>query len=133
MEAMKSVNGIMALRHEDIRTGGIPDITTSGYGFTCWWEFKHGTPDFDSKGLQELTCCRLAHHSFCRYVVYLEEADGSNKHILIVHPRNIGRLEPEEVFTGFQHEMVTEYVRKTHKELRDLFSVSRREFPRDLS
>src|SRR5262245_1934486 len=104
---------IVALRHEDVRTCGIPDLSTTGFGRTCWWEFKHGTPNFQSTGIQELTMLRLARNGFARYVIWREEADGSEKQTHIVHPKDLKALAGI-MTTGFSMDFVVDYMLRLH-------------------
>jgi len=80
------------------------------------WEFKHATPDFDSPGLQELTCMRLAASGHCRYVIWQESRHGSGKRTLIVHPDKVHdkSLVHEDACVGFDHRWLVEYIRKAH-------------------
>jgi hypothetical protein len=103
--------GFVAIRHEDVRRSGIPDVSLTGCGKD---EVKHGDPDFGSSGVQELTMLRLAAAGFARYVIYLEDKDGDNKRTLIVHPKKLGTLEPECQCVGHDHHWVVEYFRKRH-------------------
>lgn len=103
------------LRHEDVRTCGIPDLSTTGLGRTSWLEVKHGTPKFDSIGVQEVTMLQLAGAGFARYVIYQEDKTGENKRTLIVHPRYLKELEPEVSCVGFNHRFVVEYIYRVHK------------------
>ena len=108
----------LALRHEDVRTRGIPDMTVTGNGRTTWFEIKHGTPLFESEGYQELTCRRLASKGFCRYVVYRENAAGADKVTMIVHPDQVARgqwqMEAEVTVQGYNHTFVADYIHDTH-------------------
>jgi hypothetical protein len=107
--------GFVALRHEDVRTAGIPDLSLTGYGRTTWWEFKYADPNFQSTGIQELTMLRLAATGFARYVIW-EERNGI-KRTMIIHPKNIGvkRLEIQEAMCiGFNHAFLTTFVRQVH-------------------
>jgi hypothetical protein len=115
VEEFKSLVGFVLLRHEDIRTVGMPDASLTGYGNTSWMEFKHATPDFTSSGIQELTMLRLAAAGFARYVIWHEKADGTAKRTLIVHPKNLKTMEPEEWCVGFNHKWVVEYFRRRHQ------------------
>ena len=116
MEHIKlHMKDFVAMRHEDIRTSGIPDLSLTGYGKTTWWEVKHGTPNFDSRGIQELTMLRLAGAGYARYLIYIEDADGNNKRTLIVHPKHIGDMEAEAWCIGHNHRWVIEFFRKVHK------------------
>jgi len=104
-----------------IATAGWPDRGIVGAGRTTFWEFKHGTPDFDSPGNQELTCQRLAlHGGWCRYVVWQENAKGVGQRTLIVHPREVaGRsnwnLQPESWCVGYDHRWLVNKIREAHR------------------
>lgn len=109
------MHGFVALRHEDIRTSGIPDVSLTGYGKTSWIEVKHGCPNFDSEGIQELTMLRLSAAGYARYVIYIEDKDGENKRTLIVHPKGIKTLDTEQWCIGHDHRWVVEWFRKRHQ------------------
>lgn len=82
----------VAFRHEDIRTSGIPDIELNGNGRTTHWETKHGTPEFTSPGIQELTNQRLARQSHSRYIIWQQgwyPTDLEVMRVMIVHPDNV--------------------------------------------
>jgi CRISPR/Cas system-associated exonuclease Cas4 (RecB family) len=111
----KKLEGFVWQRHEDVRTAGIPDGSLTGWGLDSWIEVKHGTPDFDSTGIQELTMLRLARAGYARYVIYLEEQDCSVRRTLIVHPKNLKSLDAEVWLPGFDHERVAEFFRRRHK------------------
>ena len=88
-------------------SAGAPDRAVSVGGCTTYLEFKHGTPGFDSPGLQELVCMRLEAAGECRYVVWQENANGTGQRTLIVKPRAIHwrkgwDLDAEENFRWFQ-------------------------------
>jgi len=102
------------LTHQDVRSSGRPDVTSTGRSRTTWLEVKHGTPDFDSQGIQELTMMRLARAGAARYIIYIEDADGSNKRTLIVHPRDFKTLEPQAFCKGFDHKFVADWLRSFH-------------------
>jgi hypothetical protein len=104
----------VAIRHENTAHSGTPDISIDGMGKCSWLEVKHGTPNFDSDGRQELLCLRLAGANFCRYVIYHEDAQGNNKRTLIVHPKNLRDLIPETFCVGFNHQFVVDYIKKRH-------------------
>lgn len=106
---------LVALRHEDIRTVGIPDMSITGFGRTCWWEFKAATPRVVSTGIQELTMLRLAAAGFARYIVWQEHRDGSNKRTLIVHPTNLKDLLPEAFCIGYDMRFLVDYILKVHR------------------
>jgi hypothetical protein len=104
---------LVALRHEDVRTAGIPDLSLTGFGHTTWWEFKHGTPDFTSSGIQELTMLRLAAVGYARYVIW-EEGRGI-KRTMIVHPKHLSDLVATAWCTGFNHQWIVEQMRIVHR------------------
>lgn len=104
---------------QDVRNGGHPDNCVNGYGRSTWWEFKHATPNFSSPGLQELTCVRLAKHSYCRYVLFYEHRDESKT--LITHPRYVhqkhGKLADihiEVEFAGHNFDQLAAYIHAVH-------------------
>lgn len=69
---------VLALRHEDVRTGGQPDISFNARGLTTWLEAKHDdTPSRGHllpgrlfTGLQAITCTMLAERSRCVIMVW---------------------------------------------------------------
>ena len=113
MAQMKSdAPGFVAIRHEDVRTSGIPDASITGCGRTTWWEAKYGTPDFQSTGIQELTMLRLSAAGYARYVIW-EERKGVRR-TLIVHPKHLADLTPESWCVGFDMKWLVNEVRKAH-------------------
>lgn len=105
----------VALRHEDVRTCGIPDLSLTGLGRTTWWEFKHANPRFESQGVQELTMLRLAACGYARYVVWEEDANGGAQRTLIVHPKKMQSLEPEDACGGFNMKFVARFMQAAHE------------------
>lgn len=100
-------------------TAGAPDRSITGAGRTTHWEFKHATPTFDSPGLQELLCMRLAHAGYCRYVFWWEGATGIGQRTMIVTPKNVHErqnwlLVPEEVTPGFDHRWLVKFIGQVH-------------------
>ena len=93
-----------------------PDCAIHGAGHVTTWEFKHGTPTFETKGDQVLFCMRLAVANHCRFVIWQEKADG-NQRTMIVHPRMVheGNLVPDAACVGFDHRWLVEQVRKAHR------------------
>lgn len=92
MQTLKvEAHGYIFLRHEDIRTGGIPDITGSGNKRTVWWEAKIATPNVELRGrkLQIRMCQLLAAASECRYIIWQCDNKGQRRRTLIVHPNDI--------------------------------------------
>jgi len=111
--------GAIALRHEDVRTVGIPDLSVTYGGSTSWWEFKHGTPDFQSMELQAHTCRRLAANGFCRYIIFRED-DELEPAIFIVHPRDIDAWKDggtglyEAMISRFDYLWLVQYIKLIH-------------------
>lgn len=108
------------IRHEDVRTGGIPDMSVTLYGKTTWWEAKHGTPDFESPGNQELMMMRLAAAGYARYIIWWESASGIGKRTLIVHPREVHErknwlLISEEATSDFDHRWLARKILERHR------------------
>lgn len=102
--------GFVPLRHEDVRTSGIPDLSYTGLGKTSWWEFKHATPDWSTSGIQELTCMRLAVSGICRYVFWHEVDDFRETRIYVP-----GKMQtPELAMPGFHFEQLAELMRSYH-------------------
>ena len=104
------------LRHA---TRAAPDWSITGAGRTTFWEFKHGTPDFDSPGDQELMCMRLAVAGYSRYVIWSESVRGVGQRTLIVHPRAVHERREKAMIAeawcvGFDHNFVVDFVLKTH-------------------
>lgn len=96
-----------------------PDRSITGNGRTTHWEFKHGTPDFESPGGQTLFCARLAAQGHCRYVIWQEDARGGVPRTLIVHPKMVlGRDSPnivaEDFCIDYDMRWLVEQVKRAH-------------------
>lgn len=101
-------------------TAGAPDRAIVGNGFTSYWEMKHATPQFDSPGVQELLCMRLAVQAYCRYVLWWESSTSAGQRTMIVHPRVVHErtgwiLQPESSCTGFNHRWLVEQIKRLHR------------------
>lgn len=111
--------GFVLQLHQQVRGSGTPDLSLDGLARTSWWEFKHATPDFKSPGIQEVTCCRLAAASFCRYVIFYD--DGRRKETQIVKPTDVrDRLDFRSIkvefgWVGFKFEEVADFMRQVHE------------------
>lgn len=103
-------------RHEQKITHGTPDICITGNWVTSRWEVKHATPNFKTKGIQELTMNRIALAGYAQYVVYWQKPN-LGKRTYIVHPRDIGK-DPEsewkDFIEGFDHDFVLNRVKDVH-------------------
>ena len=60
----------VALRHEDLYTAGIPDLSVTLAGRTSWWEIKYADPFFKTSKIQKHICTRLAECGVCWYVIF---------------------------------------------------------------
>ena len=101
-----------------IANAGGPDRLIAGCGRMTSWEFKHATPGFDSPGLQELICCRLARQGHCRYVVWVEHRGAVGT--AIVHPQDVmerkdWNLAYEARCDGHDMTWLVEQVRRAHR------------------
>lgn len=110
--------GAIVFRHEDKYTAGIPDISVTYRNYTLWIEVKYANPIILRRGLQTLTCVRLANQGHARVVIY-EMDDTGEKRTIITHPRNVmrgtvGEGSPDEcMITGFNHQFVVKFIRRT--------------------
>lgn len=110
-ELRASLPGAVVLRHEDKITSGIPDISVTLGRVTTWLEVKLAAPSFSSKGIQALTCRRLARQGSCLYVIY-----GPGEQTTVCHPEHLERWErlPSRVAV-VSHAFVTRVLRAVHK------------------
>jgi hypothetical protein len=107
--------GFIVLRHEDKSTYGVPDMSVTGCGKTSWWEIKFANPDFNSRGIQDLTLRRLGNVGLARYIVY-EVTKEKERFVHIVYPRDLADWRISgEMFEGFDHLWVIEKIRELHK------------------
>ena len=115
-ELRRQIPGAVTVLH--VSTGA-PDRAITFGGLTTYLEFKHGTPTFDSPGIQELCCMRLEAAGRCRYVVWQENANGAGQRTLIVRPRMVFRregwcLDAEKTFVGFDHKAAVRWLWESH-------------------
>jgi hypothetical protein len=100
-EAKKLIPGVVAFRHEDKFTGGIPDCSFTALGRTVWVEVKYRrkTNPANLTALQRLTMSNLIKHGRALVVTYIER-----DHTLIIaidRPIAPGYLREDEVATQF--------------------------------
>ena len=105
----------VVLRLEDKNTAGIPDIIITYHGHTVWVEVKYANPYVRGRGLQKLTCRRLATQGICWYLIY-EERNGYRR-TMFVEPKHVveGSVNeaPDEcVSPGFNHEFAVKFIRR---------------------
>ena len=103
--------GAVVMKHSELRLSGVPDFSVTLGGRTSWFEVKYG-PRIISKGIQQLTCARLASAGMCRYI-FFEEKRGVRR-TLVLHPKHIDDLMPEVWHVGFNHRFVCDFVRQVH-------------------
>jgi hypothetical protein len=103
-------------------TRAASDRLIVGNGVSTFWEFKHGTPDFDVPGDQLLMCMRLDVQGRCRFVIWEEQATGIGKRTMIVKPREVyearkaGRQPLPEIWTtGFNHKWLVDHIKTLHR------------------
>jgi hypothetical protein len=114
---LKDVPGFYMLQ---LASRAAPDRLIIGAGRSTFWEFKHGTPSFDSPGDQELMCCRLAMAGYCRYVVWQESSKGFGQRTMIVHPEIIRKrdgwsLTPEAWCRDYNHHWLVNFILQVHR------------------
>jgi hypothetical protein len=107
--------GYIIMKHSDRAQSGWPDFSVVGRGMCSQWEVKLADPDFESPGIQELTCQRLAVAGYCRYIIFdfrITESPCTS----IVHPVNIKdwKLERERFSVGLAFNMIAEAIRDAH-------------------
>lgn len=105
----------VVLRLEDKNTAGIPDVIVTYYGHTVWVEVKYANPYVRGRGLQKLTCRRLATQGICWYLIY-EEIKGYRR-TLFVEPKHVvensvNETPDECVAPGFDHEFAVRFIRR---------------------
>lgn len=100
--------GAVVIRHEDIRTAGIPDLSVTWRGNTWWVEVKYANPTIHQREQQHLTMTRLAAHGKAVYVVYY----AGDKQVRVYRPLNFPSAEPEFIAKGYDHNSVVEFLRR---------------------
>lgn len=112
----KELPQFVVIKHADMWTVGIPDLSVTGNLDTSWYETKFAKDGpFKSTGIQDLTMLRLANQSHhARYIIY--ESRKRLKETFIVHPNNLQNwaTQFEFRFEGFNHDAVVNYIKKVH-------------------
>ncbi len=109
------IRGCVVLRHEDVFTSGVPDMSFTWQGRTTWIEAKYANPRPQGRGRQKITCCELEVAGRCRYVIWDE--NSGHRQTLIVRPRDVFRgnwREAIERAEGFDHQFIVEFLRRSH-------------------
>ena len=109
----------MILRHEDLYTSGIPDLSISYAGKTSWWEIKYADPHCKTTRIQQHTCTQLNLQGFCcRYIIFRRELGD-------LWPRQIRVCTPADFqdwqFLGtvisegsFDYDALVDYIMRIH-------------------
>lgn len=107
--------GFVIFKHSDRARIGIPDFSIIGRNFTSWWEVKLADPDFDSVGIQELTCLRLAVAGYCRYIIF-DYSVPAHPTTSIVHPKDLKNWKRarEKMSVGLAYHMLSQHIRSIH-------------------
>jgi hypothetical protein len=101
--------GYIFLRHEDLWTSGIPDISITGNKRTVWIEVKFADPDFESKGNQDLTMLRLSISGLAYYVIFVDDETGQS--VRIVSPSDYQHWRTKGIsILGFDYEWVLKFI-----------------------
>lgn len=104
-----------AMRHEDVRSVGYPDLSLTGSGRTTWWEFKHAMPKLkanEAGSKQHLCMMRLEQLGFARYIIWLEDEEGKQS-TLIVCPQYLAdfRSKATIIIAGYAMKGVVEWMK----------------------
>jgi hypothetical protein len=107
--------GYVVFKHSDRAKSGWPDFSIVGRGMCSQWEVKLADPDFESPGIQELTCQRLAVAGYCRYIIF-DYRIVSQPFTLIVHPLNIQQWhdKPEWICPGLSFTTIAGAIKAAH-------------------
>ena len=120
---------LLSIVHQQVRGGGHPDMSISGYGRTLWYEIKHATPHFESPGLQEWMVQRLEKTNRCRYIIYADlptTVVKERRAIFVLHPKYVvgqhGKLDFSKLIsvvdcfiTDHNHDLLAAYLDKAQK------------------
>ena len=113
----------LPLRHEDLFTKGIPDLSLSYAGHTSWWECKYtATNQCATTKVQRYLCEQLDLRGFlCRYIIFRRGHNGKwPREIRVVKPhdvhgtawRHVGRT----ISTGaFDYAALVRYIQEEHE------------------
>jgi hypothetical protein len=109
--------GFIIMKHNERAKSGWPDFSIVGMGSCSQWEVKLADPTFDSPGIQELTCQRLAVAGYCRYIIF-DFREPEHPITLIVHPKDIkcwSKPESrEQLSVGLAFNMIAQHIRAAH-------------------
>jgi len=108
-KARKRFRGAVVLRHEDLFTAGIPDISITYHGITMWLEvkYKRFNKQMKMRLVQKLTCQNLADNGFCLILIYEDTYEGPVTHL--VEPKNVETWQTKKNHfhvTGYNHDQI---------------------------
>lgn len=123
MNALKTqLPQAVALRHEDLYTAGIPDLSVTLAGRSSWWEIKYADPWFKTSKIQQHICTRLAECGVCWYVIFQRgiprKKNPRQRQIRVVKPSEIeywqhcGKVISDGVF---DHAALVRYIHAVHE------------------
>lgn len=110
--------GMFIIAHGENNRHGVADWSLSMNTITSWLEVKHATPSFKSRGIQVITCQRLAMTGRCRYLIFQIDSVG-NKRTCIVHPKDVvfgvnSSFTIESAAQGYNYAFIVDYLKKVH-------------------
>src|SRR5687767_5806015 len=105
----------LIMKHSDRAKSGWPDFSIVGRGVCSQWEVKLADPEFESPGIQELTCQRLAVLGYCRYIIF-DYREPNDPRTLIVHPLHIKEwvTQRERFSVGLAFKMIADAIQAAH-------------------
>lgn len=114
----------VCIRHEDHYTFGVPDLSVTGIGMTSWWEVKHAHPRIaKSRGIQQRLAEKLERAGYCRYIVYYETEQETERGIYVVRPSKLITLttamvkgEAEYYIEGWDHRGLARHIGRVHQQ-----------------
>ena len=104
----------VTIRHEDLFTKGIPDLSVSYDGKTSWWEIKYANPSCTTTKIQQFVCDDLNDHGFlCRYIIFREDP----RQIRVVHPHAFRDWKTTGLVISegaFDYQALVDYIKRIH-------------------
>ena len=103
----------VVIAHQERGRHGVPDLSITGEGVTIWIEIKFAKPVLNSKGIQDVTCAKLAHAGGnCYYLIFFDSPRG--RETIIATPRAVFAetwlTDYEMCVSGFDFDAVVEWL-----------------------